>query len=89
MPGREKELQLLRQKVDLLIDGYQVLYMKLEQQTRMLERLGQMQGHNNQHADTPIDFPPDSNVVRLSERFLDRVRKNYQQDDELDPLLDP
>lgn len=77
MASSEKELALLRKKVDLLIDGYQVLYIRLEQQTRLLQRMhGYLRAMN-----TPVQPDDDAatdlgKVVRISERFLTRVRNH-------------
>ena len=79
MAGMEKELRLLKQKVDLLLDGYQVLYMKLEQQNKALLRIEQLFTMFAPQAITDSPLEPDTKVVRLSERFLHRVRKNFQE----------
>lgn len=77
MQSVERELKLLKQKIDLLIDGYQVLYMKLEQQGRALRRL-----ETALDEDLDVDDADVAKVVRLSDRFLARVRRNAA---DLDP----
>ncbi len=79
----ERELRLLKQKIDLLLDGYQVLFLKLEQQGRMLQRL---QEHLPEGVAPEADFEPplepaDRKVVRLSERFLVRVNERQHVPD--------
>ena len=79
MQNTERDLRLLKQKIDLLIDGYQVLYMKLEQQNRLLQRLNiKISG------DELLDDESDHKVVRMSDRFLTRVRRAHEGHD-LDP----
>lgn len=76
----ERDLRLLKQKIDLLIDGYQVLYMKLEQHGRTLRRV---EASLSQEEILSEDGE-DTKVVRMSDRFLSRVRRNFQ-DSDLDP----
>lgn len=83
MTNMERELRLLKQKIDLLIDGYQVLYMKLEQQNRTLQRIDDRLGGEDEPADIAANAE-DRKVVRMSDRFLTRVRRNAHLDD-LDP----
>lgn len=82
MQNTERDLRLLKQKIDLLIDGYQVLYMKLEQQNRLLEHMNaRLSGE-----DEPlIDEDADRKVVRMSDRFLSRVRRDAHGLHDLDP----
>jgi hypothetical protein len=80
MQNMERDLRLLKQKIDLLIDGYQVLYMKLEQQHRMLERMNTKLSGTSEPL---LDEAGEHKVVRLSDRFLTRVRRNAH--DILDP----
>jgi hypothetical protein len=78
----ERELRLLKQKIDLLIDGYQVLYMKLEQQNRILQRVDARLGGEEENPDI-VQQAEDRKVVRMSDRFLTKVRRN------LTPEFDP
>lgn len=80
MQNMERDLRLLKQKIDLLIDGYQVLYMKLEQHSRTLRRVESSLNHE----EILTDESEDTKVVRMSDRFLTRVRRNFQEGD-LDP----
>lgn len=79
MQNMERDLRLLKQKIDLLIDGYQVLYMKLEQHSRTLRRVESSLNHE----EVLTDESEDTKVVRMSDRFLARVRRNFEGD--LDP----
>lgn len=80
MQNLERDLRLLKQKIDLLIDGYQVLYMKLEQHSRTLRRVEATLNHE----ELLTEEGEDTKVVRMSDRFLTRVRRNFQ-DGDLDP----
>jgi hypothetical protein len=83
MSAMDRDLRLLKQKIDLLIDGYQILYMKLDQQTRLLKRMESRLGGHGDEDPLALTDRETSNVVRMSERFLSRVRRAH--DGELDP----
>ncbi len=83
MTNSERDLKLLKQKIDLLIDGYQVLYMKLEQQNRLLKRVEAQlpappESEDRAEEDQLLASAENSKVVRMSERFLARVRRTAQ-----------
>lgn len=78
MANSERDMRLLRQKIDLLIDGYQVLYMKFEQQNRILQRLEESLDTQVKVRITAKDELEDRKVVRISERFLGRVRNSAE-----------
>ena len=77
----EKELRLLKQKIDLLLDGYQVLYMRIEQQTKSLQRLEHLVTMLAPQRAPEIVDEEDAKVVRMSERFINRVRKNFHEEE--------
>lgn len=74
MAGFDREIRLLKQKMDLLLDGYQLLFVKIEQQTRLLNKLA---GER-----TLLSDANDRNVLRMSERFLERVRRKPTDPDD-------
>jgi hypothetical protein len=85
MANAERDMRLLKQKIDLLIDGYQVLYMKLDQQNRILQRLEEALDTQVKPQASEQDVAEDRKVVRMSERFLGRVRNSAEAAGLFDP----
>ena len=89
MSSVERDLKLLKQKIDLLLDGYQVLFLKLEQQARVLQhmeahQLAHAERHNGLHLEPEVG-PEDRKVLRMSEKFLMRVNQQNRPDPDFDP----
>lgn len=86
----ERDLKLLKQKIDLLLDGYQVLFLKLEQQSRVLQLMERHQAaaanerDNHGLLDEEVGAE-DRKVLRMSEKFIMRMNQRNRPDPEFDP----